>query len=177
MKKQIIGCFALLTLMILPSQSHAATFDLQTLTSQLQTLTAQFETMKMRGGDKASSTPRIKNASSTIDRTCMATAVSVREASIATAWTTFSDKMATGLSNRRNSLVEAWNIADTNERNQALTTAWKTWKSDKKSVGTQLKNSRKAAWDTFKNTAKTSCKAEVPKAEGLEKSSADSISL
>lgn len=176
MTKYIVFSFAFFALLIMPAQTKAATLDIQTLTNQLQTLSAQFDSLKMRG-DKASSTPKVKNASSTADRTCMATAVSVREASIATAWTTFSDKMATGLSNRRNSLVAGWNIADANERNQALTTAWKTWKTDKKSVSEQLKNSRKAAWDTFKNTAKTSCKVETPKQEGLEKTSADSIAL
>ena len=177
MKKQIICSFALLALLVLPMQSQAAAPDLQTLTNQLQTLTAQFESLKMRSDDKASSTPRIKNASSTVDRTCMATAIVARETSIATAWTSFNTKIMTALTNRKNGLVTAWNITDTKERNQSLATAWKNWKTEKKSVHEQLKGDRKAAWDTFKNTAKISCKVEVPKAEGLEKSAADSISL
>lgn len=182
MKKQLIGIFALAVLLVIPTSSQAATPDLQTLTQQLQTLTAQFESLKMRGDmgpkDKTgSSTPKEKIGTSTVDRTCMATAVAVRETSVATAWTTFSTKMLTNLTNRKNSLVAAWNIADTTARNQALTTAWKTWKTAKKSAHEQLKSSRKAAWDTFKATAKASCKVEVPKQEGLEKTSADSISL
>lgn len=177
MKKQIIGIFALAVLLVVPTSSHAATPDLQTLTQQLQTLTTQFESMKMRGGDKASSTPKVKNASSTVDRTCMATAVATRETSVASAWTTFTTKMTEALATRKSGLVNAWNITDAKERHQALTAVWKTSKTATKSAHEQLKSSRKAAWETFKSTAKTSCKVEVPKEEGLEKSSADSISL
>lgn len=177
MKKQIFCSVALLALLIVPTSSHAATPDIQTLTQQLKTLSAQFESLKMRGDDKASSTPRIKNASSTVDRTCMATAIVARENSINTAWTSFNTIIISALTSRKNGLVAAWNITDTKERNQALTTAWKTWKTEKMLAHGKLKSERKAAWETFKTTAKSSCKVEVPKQEGLEKSAADSISL
>jgi hypothetical protein len=176
MTKYIVFSFAFFALLIMPAQTKAATLDLQTLSNQLQTLSAQFDALKMRG-DKASSTPKVKNASSTVDRTCMATAVSVRETSIATAWTSFNTKMVTALSDRKTGLIDAWNMTDGQERNQAIKAAWKAWKTDKKSINTSLKNDRKAAWDTFKSTAKTSCKVETPKEEGLEKTSADSIAL
>lgn len=177
MKKQIIGMFALAVLLVIPTSSHAATFDLQTLTQQLQTLTGQFESLKMRGDDRASSTPRVKNASTTVDRTCMATAVVARENTVASAWTAFNTKMTEALAARKSGLVDAWNMTDAKERKQALMSVWKTSRTATKSAHEQLKTSRKAAWETFKSTAKTSCKVEVPKEEGLEKSAKDSISL
>ena len=176
MKKQIIGSFAFLALLILPMQTQAAGVDLQTLTNQLQTLSAQFEAFKMRG-ENASSTPRVKTSSSTVDRTCMATAVVTRETSITTAWTSFNTKIISALAIRKTGLINAWNITDQKERQQSLTTVWKAWKMEKKSAQEELKNARKAAWDTFKNTAKATCKMEVPKEEGLEKSGSDSIAL
>lgn len=175
MNKQIICGFAVLSLLVLPTQSRAATPDLQTLTQQLQTLSATLNSLKMRG-ENASSSPR-RTSTSTVDRTCMSTAVVTREDSIATAWTTFNTKVTTALTNRKNSLIAAWNISDTKARNTAVESAWRAWKSEKKSATDQLKRDRKAAWETFKTTAKSSCRVEVPKSEGLEKSSSDSISL
>ena len=176
MKKQIIGSFAFLALLILPMQTNAAGVDLQTLTNQLQTLNARFEALKMRG-DTASSTPRVKTSSSTLDRTCMATAIVARETSITTAWTSLNTKIISALAIRKTGLINAWNITDAKARNQSLSTVWKTWKTEKKSAQELLKKDRKAAWESFKNTARASCKVEVPKAEGLEKSVADSIEL
>jgi hypothetical protein len=100
-----------------------------------------------------------------------------RETSVTTAWTTFTTKVTTALSARKTALIDAWNMTDAKARNQAIDSAWKAWKTEKKSATEQLKRDRKAAWETFKTTAKSSCKVEVPKAEGLEKSSTDSISL
>ncbi len=175
MKKQIFCGVALLALLIIPTSSQAATPDLQTLTQQLQTLSAQVKSLKMRE-DNASSSPR-RTGSSTVDRTCMSTAVVTREDSVATAWTAFNTKVVTALTNRKNALIAAWNISDTKTRTAAVESAWKAWKSEKKSANEQLKRDRKAAWETFKTTAKSSCKVEVPKSEGLEKSASDSISL
>lgn len=177
MNKQMFCGVALLALLVIPTSSQAATPDLQTLTQQLQTLTAQFESLKMRGSDKASSTPKVRNASSTVDRTCMSTAVVARENSVASAWTTFNTDIIAALTDRKNALIAAWNMTDTKTRNTAIESAWKEWKTEKKSATTELKSDRKAAWDTFKNTAKSSCKVEVPKSEGLEKSASDSIAL
>ncbi len=176
MKKQIIGSFAFLALLILPMQTNAAGVDLQTLTNQLQTLNAKFEALKMRG-DTGSSTPRVKNSSSTVDKTCMATAVVTRETSLTTAWSSFNTKIMSALTVRKNGLISAWNITDAKERQQSLTTVWKAWKTASKSAHEALKSERKAAWETFKSTGKSMCKVEVPKSEELEKSSADSIAL
>lgn len=176
MKKQIICSFALLAILSIPTQSHAATPDLQTLTSQLQMLTAQFQSLKTNKSS-ASSTPRMKMSSSTVDRTCMATAVTVREDSLASAWSTFNTKIVKSLEERQASLVSAWNTTDTKVGADSAKSAWSAWKADKKSAHEQIRKDRKAAWETFKTTAASTCKATVPKEESLEKTAADSIAI
>jgi hypothetical protein len=160
MSKQTFCCVALLAFLALPTSSQAAAPDLQTLTQQLQTLSAQVESLKLR---TSSSTPRVKNASSTVDRTCMATAVAAREDSIATAWSAFSKMQVDTHANRKLKLIEAWNMTDAKARNQALTATWKTSRSNMQSAREQLNKTRTGAWEIFKSTAKSSCKTELPK--------------
>ncbi len=137
--------------------------------------TTQMREIKERGSKHASSTKE-RRASSTVDRTCMATAVATREAAIKTAWGTFSTSITTGLDKRSTSLSAAWNASAEGSR-EAIKKAWSDWKKDRQTAGAKLKADRKAAWDTFRKTAKDSCKVSTPKEEGLEKSGSDSIAL
>ncbi|MFM2423810.1 MAG: hypothetical protein RLZZ70_197 [Candidatus Parcubacteria bacterium] len=151
-----------------------------TLKTQYKSLMERFDAMK-KGKGMASTTKdkterEGKQASSTIDRTCMATAVATREAAIGSAWKDFSADMTSALTKRTEAMVAAWNGSDTGSR-EALKKAWATWRTDSKAAHTGLKADRKAAWDAFKKTAKDSCKVAVPKEEGLESAAKDSLTL
>jgi hypothetical protein len=118
----------------------------------------------------------MKTASTSVDRSCMATAVATREASIKTAWTTFSGSITTALDKRATALVAAWNTDGDSSKN-ARKEAWDDWKEASKSAHTKLRSDRKSAWETFKKTAKDSCKVKTPKEEALGKEAKDSISI
>jgi hypothetical protein len=174
MHKKILCSFAIMTLFIAPMQSHAAGTDIQTLTSQYKALMMQFESLKMRNSSSSSSTRPFKVSSTTINKTCMATAVATREASIMTAWGTYSTSIVSSLTKRADALSDAWNASSSKD---LVKSAWSTWKSDKKAADTALKNSRKTAWDTFTTTAKNTCKTTLPTEEKLTPATSDSIAL
>lgn len=177
-KLTVAGLLALS--LMLPTLSFAATPTSGELETQYQMLKSRLDEMKVKHSENASSTDKSKEreakASTTIDRTCMAAAVTTREASIKTAWVAFTDSITSALDTRATNLTAAWNASEAGSRD-AIKKAWDTWKNERKAASTKLKNERKAAWDTFKATAKSSCKVTTPKEEGLEKSSSDSIAL
>lgn len=112
-----------------------------------------------------------------VDLSCMSTAVETRETALATAWTGFNADVTAALQKRKTALMTAWDIDGAADRSKAIRAAWATWKTDKKEAHTAFRTDRKAAWETFKKTAKDTCKAAVPKEEGLEKSTSDSVSI
>ncbi len=112
-----------------------------------------------------------------IDLSCMSTAVETRETALATAWDDLNDDVSAALAKRKAALIAAWDIDNNADRGKAIRAAWSAWKTDKKSAHTAFRSDRKAAWDTFKKTAKEECKMTLPKEEGLEKSTSDSVSI
>ncbi len=125
----------------------------------------------------ASSTVASSTRPHAVDATCMSEAVDVRETALITAWGGLNTALTAALTERKDSLVDAWSLSDTVERNKALKTAWATWKTDKKDAHTEFKADRKAAWDTFKATVKSECKVKLPKEEATEKAAKDSIAI
>lgn len=178
-----LGLVATIALaLMVPAMSFAATPSVTDLQTQYQTLMSRFEQMKERRDGSASSTratstkERGDKASTTVDRTCMAAAVATRESAIKTAWTTFTSSITTGLDTRAAALAAAWGASAEGNR-EAVKKAWATWKTDRQAAHTKLRNDRKTAWETFKKTAKDSCKLTTPKEEGLEKEAKDGINL
>lgn len=119
---------------------------------------------------------KIKNKT-TVNLTCMQTAVDTREEAIVKSFTNFTTDISEALTDRKDALHDAWGITDKSSRNTAVKKAWTDWKTAKKEAHTDLKAARKSAWETFKTTAKSSCKETLPKDEGLEKDAAGSVSL
>lgn len=113
----------------------------------------------------------------TLDLSCMSEAVETRETALATAWEEFNEDVTAALLKRKAALIAAWDIDNNADRGKAIKAAWTAWKTDKKSAHTAFRTDRKSAWDTFKKTAKDECKMTLPKEEGLEKSSSDSVSI
>ncbi len=112
-----------------------------------------------------------------VDMSCMATAVSKREADLLSAWTKLTDGIAEALTERSDALVAAWNSTNTKDAATASKTAWSTWKTEKAALHKTFKSDRKAAWDSFKTTAKSECKVTLPKEENLEKTASDSVAI
>ncbi|MFM2381362.1 MAG: hypothetical protein RLZZ76_129 [Candidatus Parcubacteria bacterium] len=112
-----------------------------------------------------------------VDLTCMQTAVDTREDAVSAAFTGFNEDVMKALAARKTALHDAWGMSDKVERQKAIKTSWTAWKTAKKSAHTDLKTDRKKAWETFKTTAKISCKEVTPKEEGLEKDAAGTIAL
>lgn len=180
-KIAIIAAF--IVALIAPALTFAATPSVADLQTQFQTLMSRFEEMKGKREGNASSTNasssdkmKERKASTTVDRTCMAGAVATREASIKTAWTTFTGSVTTALDKRSSALAAAWGASADGNR-EAVKKAWTDWKKDRTAAQAKLKNDRKGAWDAFKKTAKESCKVTTPKEEGLERAGSDSIAL
>lgn len=123
----------------------------------------------------ASSTKKVRKAK--VDATCMQSAVDTREASLVTAWESFTGDVSDALSARKTALHDAWGLTDVKAQNKAIASAWKTWKKSSQDAHKALKSDRKTAWDTFKSTTKTSCKVTAPKDEALGADAAGSISL
>ncbi len=151
-----------------------------TLQTQYKSMMERFDAMKKGKGMTSTSTEKGERmgtkASTTVNRTCMATAVATREAAVSTAWTDFSADMTSALTKRSNAMVAAWNSTSTKGRDD-VKKAWTTWRSDRDAARTGLKADRKAAWEAFKKTAKDTCKVAIPKEEGLESADRDSTAL
>ncbi len=123
--------------------------------------------------ERASST----KARASVDMSCMATAVTKREADLLSAWTKLTDGISEALTERSNALVAAWNSTSAKDAATASKAAWSTWKTEKAALHKTFKSDRKSAWDSFKTTAKNECKVTVPKEENLEKTASDSVAI
>jgi hypothetical protein len=131
----------------------------------------------------ASSTIKMKkdkNATSTrsVDLTCMQTAVDARESALTTAFGTFHDAVDTALTARKTALHDAWGLTDKTARLAAIKSARETFKKSHESALKTLKKSRVTAWESFKTTAKKTCKETLPKGDdAVEKETAGSIAI
>lgn len=135
-------------------------------------------TSSAHGNDESRTnrTARTHTASTTsVDATCMQTAVDTRESSLSTAWDSFSTSVKSALATRKTSLHDAWGLSDVTARNTALKNAWKTWKDSAKVNHKKLMTDRKAAWEAFRKTTKDSCKVTAPKEEGQSSDAVGSV--
>ena len=107
----------------------------------------------------------------------MATAVSERETDLLSAWTKLTSGISEALTERSTALAAAWNNTSAKDAATASKAAWSTWKKEKVDLHKTFKSERKAAWDSFKTTAKNECKVTVPKEENLEKTASDSVAI
>lgn len=149
------------------------TFGFYVVTApQAEAASETVSTMRVKT-ERASST----KATASVDTSCMAAAVTEREADLLSAWTKLSSGLTEGLTDRSEALVAAWSSTDSKERLTMNKAAWSTWKETKKALHKTFKSDRKAAWDSFKSTAKAECKVTVPKEEALEKVASDTIAM
>lgn len=137
-------------------------------------------TPKMEAKERSSSRKmedKMSSSTPKVDAACMQTAVENREIAITGAWTTFTSAIVSALESRKTALYSAWGMSDAKARGAAIKTTATTWKSANKKAHEELRKSRGAAWETFKKTAKDSCKMPVPKEESLGTEAKDTIQI
>ncbi len=130
-----------------------------------------------RSGDRTASTTSGSGKGKNVDASCMQTAINAREESIVDAWETFATDMTEALTARASALDTAWASSETSTRNTLLKSLWKEWSTSSKEAHKSMKDARKESWDTFRATAKSTCKIELPKEEKLNDDSTGSIAL
>ncbi len=130
-----------------------------------------------RTGEKMASSTRGSQKNKNVDISCMQTAIDAREESIVDAWESFATNITEALAKRKTALNTAWGLTDVGARNTSLKSTWKTWLADDKEAHKTLRDSRKAGWDTFRTTAKNTCKIELPKEEKLNADAEGTIAL
>ena len=100
-------------------------------------------------------TPLSASAATTpVNLTCMQQAVAVRETSMLSTFSTYTQTVMSAFQQRMSALQSAWSVTDENTRKNTIKTAWSTYESALKNAKTQLKNSRKNTWKTFKDSRK-----------------------
>lgn len=103
-----------------------------------------------------------------VNLTCMQTAVDTRETAIMKNQDDFAAAIKTAMTARKTALHDAWGLSDKSARKEAIRKAWKTWKDAVKKAKADREKANKATWETFRTTAKTSCKEELPKEEAVK---------
>lgn len=96
---------------------------------------------------------------------CVRTAIAKREATILTAFNTFSASTSSGYTIRTMALNTAWTLTGTTDRKIAINAAWANWSSSMQIVNEVDKASLRGAWDTFKTEAQV-CKVPEALTEG-----------
>jgi hypothetical protein len=122
-------------------------------------------------------TRELGTALKTVDASCIVKLVDAREVSIQNTWATFNTSMADALKARHTALVTAWGVSDVKVRAQDIKAAMKTWQDAHKTMFTKLKTDKKAAWATFKTSAKSECKVTVSAEEKLTTDLTGTIAL
>ena len=107
--------------------------------------------------------------STTLNSSCIVSAVEKRENAIITAQDSLSVTMKTSLEKRKTALVAAWGMTVAKDRRQARLAAWNTFRTEQKTDRQTHLASQKVAWQQFKTDAKA-CKVDVTgvEPEGLD---------
>ena len=112
----------------------------------------------------------------TVDTACVSAAVVKREDTVSSAWKTFSDKVSTLLTTRKDTLEDAWALSDKAERKIAVKKAWAAAKVTKKSAVQEYKTTKKNAWATFKTSAKA-CGGDVSNEASSDKEPVEKLEI
>lgn len=111
----------------------------------------------------ATSTP------STLNLSCVQTAVTTRETSVINAYEVMSTSIKTALVTRQSELTAAWGITDNQARRTARKAAWDKFNKASREARKIYKASIKTTWRTFHSSSKA-CRVNT---QGVESESAD----
>jgi hypothetical protein len=95
-----------------------------------------------------------------IDTACMQSAVSKREATIASGFSAYSSSVSSALKARATAFASAWELTSAKARNTALKAAWKAYKSSISSARSAWSKARRSSWVAFYD-ARKSCGANA----------------
>ncbi len=108
---------------------------------------------------QSNTTPHTPAADKTVILTCVASAVTVRESGIQSAFTTFPESMMSALKLRASDLASAWTMTDKAARETAIKTAHTSFKTSSLSAKKAYNTSKQTAWQQF-SKARKACKAQ-----------------
>lgn len=154
---------------------------LQELIEKHRKMLAEFKAKKGNGQNNGSQGKRAMDwgvrSLQHVDASCMQKAVDVREVALQNAHSKSASAIDAALKTRQKALYDAWGNASTTNTTSAIRTAWQVWQKAHKDAFKVLRTERDAAWKTFRETARTSCKVTVPKEEEVAKDSTGSVAL
>lgn len=102
----------------------------------------------------------------TINAECMKSAIEVRDTSIMTGLDTFSGKVRTALTIRKDALKASWDMSGKTRRD-SIKSAWRTYSTSIKSAKQEHQAARRAAWNTF-HASRTACGDKSPSEQNME---------
>ncbi len=142
----------------------------------LALLVGPFALAKEGSDDVRTERSKKTTVAKTVDISCVAKAVEVREDALATSWGKFDDTVTSVLAARKTALMSAWSLTDAKARRDAVKAAWATAKKDRRAAATTYKAEKKAAWATFKTSAKACGGTDGSEASG-ESDSKESVEI
>lgn len=98
--------------------------------------------------------PTTQNTRQSVNTVCVQAAVDVREASIGTAFTTFSTAVSAALSARKTALHNAWGLTDAKARRDARNKAWSDFRTANRAAYKALRDAKNATWKAFKEASR-----------------------
>jgi len=158
----LIGFAVLAVVMVLSPRAEAATLDQATFTklqSQMEHLRGAMEKLRT----STSTRPRATSTRA-VNRSCMQEAINTRESSIMQAFDAHAVAIKAAMEKRQTAFATVWSgtaVSNPGSYRQI----WSQWKRDAAAARKTLQERRKAAWQTFRDTAVQSCKATLPKEE------------
>lgn len=134
-----------------------------------------------RDNDTATSTKselqKVKNRiEKSTDASCVVEAISDRENSLITAWSTLDTQVVKILETRKEKLASAWSISDTKERKKATKEILSSSKKERKEAASEYKKMKKETWAEFKEAARA-CGTEVGSEAAGESESSEKIEI
>jgi hypothetical protein len=99
--------------------------------------------------------PLSAGASTPVNLQCMQQAVAIRESSMLTGFSTYTQKVMTAFQARMTGLQSAWANTNEDSRKETIKNTWTTYNTALKDAQKQLQTTRKSVWNTFKDARKT----------------------
>jgi len=90
-----------------------------------------------------------KDATTTLDPTCIKNAIEKRDTAIIATVNRFQTTIVNALNTRKTALKAAWEKTDRSERRTAIKEAWTAYKKAAKDARQTLKTEKKAAWKQY----------------------------
>lgn len=102
----------------------------------------------------------------TVNTECIKAAIEVRDTAIINGLDTFSGKVRTALTVRKDALKASWDLSGKSRRD-SIRSAWRTYSDSVKTAKHEHQAARRAAWNTF-HTTRATCGDKSPSEQNME---------